>query len=490
MSKILVFLLSGILMMSATLTGFSQEEPQQQKELSQQSVCPCDSETITSAQYEELKVALFGANSTKATLTQRYCEKNAVNNTSCSNTACNQKHAGVDFGVSESNVDVFTPVSGKVISIRSCPQYSLSRVSIYNASRNTTHYFLHVENIAVSLNQEIAAGTKVATAASCGANSRHLHYEVRPGSSTASALCVSSTLNPYKATFPESNIAWNQVANLPVPLSGSAAAVYNGKIVVIGGSYLKAFYQFDPATQVSTSLPTPPGNGFDEAAAVVIGARLYVLNGIGNLPLNNFAFGYFDFATQTWRNAAYPLTKVRGPSCTVVNGKVYAIGGTDDNLNGLNIVQVYDPSVDRWTTLSTRMPTPRGFCALAVFGNEIFVAGGRGAGSPEIKDILEAMNVSTGTWRTVGYLPARRFGSSTFVLNSRLYMAAGSDGNQYVKTVLEYNPSNNAWRTLPTSLPFELFLAGGAMVNNKAYVIGGRLANDASTPSIQEGTPK
>ena len=59
----------------------------------------------------------------------------------------------------------------------------------------------------------------------------------------------------------------------------------------------------------------------------------------------------------------------------VVNGKVYAIGGSRGVIVGYDNNEEYNPSKDTWITKKP-MPTPRGGFAIAVFQNKIYVIGG------------------------------------------------------------------------------------------------------------------
>jgi len=61
-------------------------------------------------------------------------------------------------------------------------------------------------------------------------------------------------------------------------------------------------------------------------------------------------------------------------SASVVNGKIYAIGGLTVNA-ALSTVEEYDPVTDTWTK-KANMPTPRGDLCTAVVDNKIYAIGG------------------------------------------------------------------------------------------------------------------
>ena len=81
-------------------------------------------------------------------------------------------------------------------------------------------------------------------------------------------------------------------------------------------------------------------------------------------------------------------------SASVVNGKIYAIGGSDGHW--LNNMEKYDPATDTWTTKAA-MPTELGGIATAVHNNKIYVIRGWGYSPHNITGKNEAYNQSTDT---------------------------------------------------------------------------------------------
>ena len=65
-----------------------------------------------------------------------------------------------------------------------------------------------------------------------------------------------------------------------------------------------------------------------------------------------------------------------GFSTGVVDGKIYAIGGTlDSDLVGLSGVEEYNPATDTWTKKAD-MPTPRSSFSTSVVDRRVYVIGG------------------------------------------------------------------------------------------------------------------
>ncbi len=188
-------------------------------------------------------------------------------------------------------------------------------------------------------------------------------------------------------------------------------AVVNGKIYAIGGNngYLSAFPQyrstieiFDPASNTWTT-PVTNGSlvpGIGQTASVVNG-KIYVIGGIAydTNALPNPPNQVFDPATNTWSNISSTGFEQRWyHSAAVMDGKIYIVGGAPvvtivPGGSGY-ILQIYDPSTDTWRTPPTTGTfTPRSMLASAVLGGKIYAIGGRI--SHDVTNIVEVFTPDT-----------------------------------------------------------------------------------------------
>jgi len=172
-----------------------------------------------------------------------------------------------------------------------------------------------------------------------------------------------------------------------------------------------------------------------------------------------------DIVEDSWVSKTPMQTARAGLGVAVVNGKIYAIGGsTESGVVGTN--EEYDPETDTWT-LKKPMPNPRQVFAVAVYQNEIYCLGGTTDDS-HYSNVIDVYDPATDTWVTKPHMPTARLGLQANVVNGKIYLIGGlpqSDLNEV------YDPANNTWETkapLPTS-------TGGfvsAVVDNKIYSVG------------------
>jgi N-acetylneuraminic acid mutarotase len=190
------------------------------------------------------------------------------------------------------------------------------------------------------------------------------------------------------------------------------------------------------------------------------------------------AFSYASETENTWVSKA-PMQQARGGlGVAVVNGKIYAIGGSTQRggptLEGYNepysggIVSTneeYDPATDTWTYKAS-MPTPRRSFAIAVYKNKIYCIGGATAYS-DYSDVNEVYDPATDTWETKASIPTARVGLQANVVDGKIYLIGGLPNGTLNEV---YDPEKNTWTTkapMPRAVGFV-----SAVVDNKIYAVG------------------
>jgi len=180
-----------------------------------------------------------------------------------------------------------------------------------------------------------------------------------------------------------------------------------------------------------------------------------------------FAFSVYAEEGKWIKKADMPTARYCS-SCEV-NGKIYAIGGS--NWNGVfTTVEEYDPATDKWTKKSD-MPTPRYCLSACVANGKIYAIGG-------VIDVavsaIEEYDPATDTWTKKADMPTPRYGLCTSVVNGEIYAIGGTSGQNWnpVKTVEAYDPVTNKWTEKP-DMPNAKHFADSCTVSGKIFVIGG-----------------
>jgi len=104
-------------------------------------------------------------------------------------------------------------------------------------------------------------------------------------------------------------------------------------------------------------------------------------------------------ADGIWTTRADMPTARLALAASVVDGKIYAIGGRPDGA----LTTEYDPTTDTWTT-KTRMPTARFCLATSVVDEKIYAIGGT-PGPNRMFRTVEVYDPQTDTWTQKADMP-------------------------------------------------------------------------------------
>ena len=303
-------------------------------------------------------------------------------------------------------------------------------------------------------------------------------------------VCVAFSLIAI-LVLPSINLAkegtWTRKADMPTPRFILSTSVVGGKIYAIGGGKdvdlsqeFSIVEEYDPGTDTwirKAHMPTPRG---DHSASVVNG-KIYVIGGyellndgtvetFGDAPLVPTVEEY-NPVTDTWTKKADMPTLRHGLSTSVVNGKIYAIGGWTGS-STLSTVEEYDPVTDTWIR-KAHMPTARHGLSTSVVNGKIYAIGGWTYG-PEIVSTVEEYDPATDKWIPKNDMPTARWYFSTSVMNERIYAigGAGNGGNKVLSMVEVYDPATDTW-TQKANMPTPRTDLSTSAVNGYIYAIGG-----------------
>jgi N-acetylneuraminic acid mutarotase len=219
-------------------------------------------------------------------------------------------------------------------------------------------------------------------------------------------------------------------------------------------------------------------------AASVVDGKIYVVGGCEVFAVPLSILEEYDPETDTWTKKAKMPTANTLFSTSVVNGKIYAIGGW--NGNPLSEVAEYDPETDKWTK-KAEMPTARDGHSASVVNGKIYAIGGW---EPMIElPTVEEYDPVADEWVKKADMPTGRWGFSASAVNGKIYAIGGRIGTggmgDPMSTVEEYDPVTDKW-TKKADMPTPRLDLSTAVVNGRIYALGGWNNVDISTVEVYD----
>jgi hypothetical protein len=226
---------------------------------------------------------------------------------------------------------------------------------------------------------------------------------------------------------PETGI-WRAGPGLQTPLHHASAVTYKGEAVVIGG-----FVGDEGTPEVSDRVyvlhegswdPMPPlTHARAAAAAAVVDGKIVVVGGEADGKLVPETEVYDD--GEGWTDAAEILTPREHLGAASDGHYLYAIGGRKDGPDtNLGTLERYDPESNRWKTLES-MPTRIGGVGAAYVGGRLIAVGGE---TPKgASDAVQAYEIKKKTWSSdLPKLLNARHGVAVTALGDSLYAIGGA----------------------------------------------------------------
>jgi len=160
-----------------------------------------------------------------------------------------------------------------------------------------------------------------------------------------------------------------------------------------------------------------------------------------------------------------------------VDGKIYVFGGLNSSWEGLNRVEVYDPKIDSWTSLSN-MPTARGALSTVEMNDLIYVLGGITSAvdprEPALKTV-EVYDTKAETWSKQVDMPTGRSHFGATVFKEVIYTIGGTlavPEDSSLSVVEIYNTSKNIWISA-NPMPTKRSAHTTSIIEGKIYAVGG-----------------
>jgi N-acetylneuraminic acid mutarotase len=317
-------------------------------------------------------------------------------------------------------------------------------------------------------------------------------------SSIHSAIEADSKIYPFGDSKGDS-LKWESLKDMNTPRWMHSASVFGGKIYVFGGLMywihnrgpgsivLNSVEVYDPKSDTwSDCAPMPTAR--THLTTSIVDGKIYAIGGMGKSP--NYStlatVEIYDPISDSWvKGTDMPLPRLECHS-SVYDGKIYVFGGLNDSWEGLNRVEVYDPELDTWTSLAN-MPTARGALSSIEKDGLIYVLGGISVADAAIPALKanEVYNPTTDTWEELGEMPTGKSHFGAVIYNERIYTIGGSslEGPEIMTRVEVFDISENIWLSAP-DMPTARVALTCSLTNGKIYAIGGENDTVSNWPGL------
>ncbi len=242
----------------------------------------------------------------------------------------------------------------------------------------------------------------------------------------------------------------------------------------------------------SAAIPEPA----EELYGIAAGGKFYVFGGLapGWTPMG-MVYEY-DPDSDTWTKKKNMPLLSHHVALAELNGKIYVMGGFVKPAKGptawvpIDNAWEYDPAKDSWKALA-QLPTKRGSPNAVVHNGKIYVIGGAsthpGSKEPAVHPARphrsvganEVYDPASNTWETRQPMPTARNHAAAGMVNNKIYIIAGRIGAAFITRasnigiVEEYDPATDQWGALKASMPTPRSASAWGTYKGKIYVAGG-----------------
>ncbi len=296
-----------------------------------------------------------------------------------------------------------------------------------------------------------------------------------------------------------SQLAWKLKAPFNDPRTGSgvegaAANLVSGKLYVshgfrgFGDSAFLSIY--DVATDAWThGGPTAPDAAVPRSemgGGTALGKHFAIGGRTGPTAANE----QFDPSTTLWTTKASMSMARGGLGAASFNDKIYAVGGRTGPTYGfgpiLNLVEVYDPQADAWTTLAPLPVAVSDNYATVALNGKIYVFGGTTGGGPGTTNLVQIYDIASNAWSSGAPMPTARGAAMAGVIAGKIAVFGGVDATLTDLAATEfYDPVTDRWQPGPDmASPASEIAQGVTSDGTQIFAVGSGIFG-VSGPSVQ-----
>jgi N-acetylneuraminic acid mutarotase len=239
---------------------------------------------------------------------------------------------------------------------------------------------------------------------------------------------------------------------------------------------------------------------FPEASEELVGmsasGKFYVFGGLGPGWIPQGLVYEYDPAADKWTKKKPMALPAHHVAFAELDGKFYAFGGFIPPESGppawvpIDNAWEYDAAIDSWKALAP-MPSKRGFAVAATVNGKIYVIGGAAVhtgskqtalypGRPHRSvDTVEEYDPRTNRWAARSTMPTARNHAAIGAVNNKIYVIGGRLGSAFIFTasntnvVEEYDPATDQWGLVKARMPTERSGGAWGIYKGRICVAGG-----------------
>jgi N-acetylneuraminic acid mutarotase len=199
----------------------------------------------------------------------------------------------------------------------------------------------------------------------------------------------------------------------------------------------------------------------------------------------------FDPSTGNWTTVAQMITARQGFATGVLDGMLYAAGGTSQFCEGyregycsrVHTAERYDPSINAWQSIAA-LPDDHYSCSAGgVINGKWYVSSCYYGSNWAISRSAFVFDPNTGAWSAIASLPAPCRQAQAAVVDNRMFMYGDSQDDAPLSPhrTLVYDPESDSWTQVSNpedpgtaTEPKAGFHPGFASLDEKLYLAGGR----------------
>ncbi len=214
-----------------------------------------------------------------------------------------------------------------------------------------------------------------------------------------------------------------------------------------------------------------------EVIATVLDNKLYVIGGIEPGRVASTTVAIFDPNVGSWEVGPPLPVGLHHTTAVAHDGNIYVVGGYQNQWDPVNTVYQFDGST--WTERKP-MPTVRGALAAAVHDGRIYATGG--VGIDDVTNAFEIYDIEADTWSSGPAMPTAREHLTAAVVDGNFYAIGGRMGNLFsnLRTTERYDPTTNEWQAV-AAMPTARSGFGATTVNGVIVVMGGESPNGTNS---------